>query len=129
MNKWLWAVLLCLCVGLMACTKQHDDETAKARFRSCQMQCLQQNKACIKACDNGCIQCLVPAYATADHHYRQFVHQQTVQGGLIARDLNSYRDPLQCLKTTCNCHADYRQCAQACTGTIHKRLQSPLSCC
>ncbi len=126
MIKWF---LLALCIGLMACTQQPDAVSAKSSLRSCQAQCMKQNSACIKVCDNGCSHCAVPAHVTADRHYAQFIHQQTVQGGLVARDSKSYRDPLQCLKTTCNCNADYHQCADACTGTIHKRLQSPLTCC
>ena len=129
MTKWFLLGLTCLCIGLMACSKQPEGVSAKSSLQSCQAQCMKQNSACIKVCGNSCTQCAVQAHATADRHYAQFIHQQMVQGGLIARDLKSYRDPLQCLKTTCNCHADYYQCAQACTGTIHKRLQSPLTCC
>lgn len=128
MVKWILP-LICLCVGLMACSKQHAEVKAKSSIRSCQVLCLKQKRACMKACENSCRQCTLPADVTAGKRYARFIQQQTVQGALIARDLNSYRDPLQCLKTTCNCRADYYQCAEACTGTIHKRLQSPLSCC
>ena len=124
MFKWFLLMLTCLCIGLMACTKQHNGWRATSSLRQCQAQCIKQNSACLKVCDNSCSHCMVPAYATAERHYAQFIHQQMLQGGLVARDLKSYRDPLQCLKTTCNCHADNEQCAQACTGIIHKRLQS-----
>jgi hypothetical protein len=42
--------------------------------------------------------------------------------------LNSYRDPLQCRKVTCNCHADYQVCIQSCSGVIHKQLRVASAC-
>lgn len=128
MKQWGWAILMSLSIGLLACGKSHD-VINPANLRHCQAKCVKQLQRCHHQCDNDCQQCIVPAEAVAEVQYQQFVHQQTIQGGLVARDLKSYRDPLQCVKTTCNCQADYYQCAQACTGTIHKRLQSPLTCC
>lgn len=127
--KWFFLALACFCFGLMACSKQQDSVNAKSAIYACQAQCMKQNSTCIQLCDNGCLQCVKSGHANADRHYAEFIHQQTVQGGLIARDLKSYRDPLQCLKTTCRCRDDYDQCEQACKGTIHKRLQSPSTCC
>jgi hypothetical protein len=34
----------------------------------------------------------------------------------VSRDLNSYRDPLQCRKVTCDCLADNNVCKASCRG-------------
>jgi hypothetical protein len=111
---------------LQGCSKQHN--LSLSAINACQYHCRQQLNECKEKCDDGCIQCLQQSFTASNQHYFQFIHQQVVQGGGVARDLKSYRDPLQCLKSTCNCHADYYQCSDACTGTIHKRLQSPMTC-
>lgn len=127
--KGFYLIIACVCFGLMACSKHQDPVNDKSAVYACLAQCMKQKNKCIQWCDNGCLECIKSAYETTERDYAEFIHQQKVQGGLIARDLKSYHDPLQCLKITCNCSADYNQCVQACTGTIHKRLQLPLTCC
>ena len=93
------------------------------------MHCQERFKTCAKVCDKSCKTCSKEASCSAARHYNRMVHEQVVQGGMIARELNSYRDPLQCRKTTCNCQADYTVCKAACTGIIRKRLQVGPACC
>jgi hypothetical protein len=118
--------LLCILPFIQSCSKQSN--IAQSSINACQYQCSQQLNECRGKCDDGCLPCLQKSDAESNQHYLQFRHQQVIQGSLVARDLKSYRDPLQCLKSTCNCHPDYYQCRDECTGTIHKRLQSPMNC-
>ncbi|KTD61667.1 acyltransferase [Legionella spiritensis] len=111
------ALFLASCVSM---TKQPGDKQA---FAACRVACQQAAKQCNRVCRNNCPQCTAYANQTAARHYRKYVHEVCVEGGIIARDLKSYRDPLQCRKTTCNCRADYQVCMQSCGGVIHKRLQ------
>lgn len=103
--------------------------SAKFSMRACKLQCLNKFKACAKVCKNSCQKCKAFVRTGVRRHYNYFIHQQQVQGGLVARKLNSYRDPLQCLKSTCDCRAESNECTQACAGTILKRLQVPETCC
>lgn len=97
--------------------------------KPCQRQCMVQFKACSQQCENNCRQCSQASRCQSSKMYARFVKGQTIQGGIIARQLNSYRDPLQCRKTTCDCETDYRVCSQACHGIIKKRLRVPPACC
>ena len=64
----------------------------------------------------------------AAREYSHYKNQQKIQGIGIVRQVNSYRDLLQCRKTTCECPTDYQTCIQTCTGKIPKRLQVAPSC-
>lgn len=44
------------------------------------------------------------------------------------RELNSYRDPLQCRKVTCDCLSDFAICKKGCTGVIPTKLQAVPYC-
>lgn len=91
----------------------------------CKQACRFELKQCHSICHNNSQQCHACANANALKSYIKYQHQQCVQGKALVRELQSYRDPLQCKKTTCDCYADYRMCNQACTGLIQKRLQVP----
>ena len=94
----------------------------------CEQACEIQARQCQKICLDSCQRCTRGADTRAAKHYALYQHQQIVQGETIALELQSYRDPLQCRKTTCNCGADYSVCRQACGGKIHKRLQVVRAC-
>lgn len=96
---------------------------------SCKVMCAKRLESCCAVCKHNCKNCSISASQSAVKNYREFKHQQCVQGDMISRNLQSYRDPLQCLKTTCECDADYKVCIQSCTGLIHKRLQVSPTCC
>jgi hypothetical protein len=96
---------------------------------ACKMSCQSKLNVCQKTCDNSCLQCAAKANQMTRQSYNRYVNEQCVRGGYLTRQLQSYRDPLQCRKITCECVADYQVCAQACTGVIRKRLQVPLTCC
>lgn len=129
MHRFMLILMGALVMMFSACANLKSNDSNKAPIASCKITCLKQLKTCNSTCKDDCEQCVADANMSFARHYDKFIHQQSVQGGLISRDLNSYRDPLQCVKTTCNCRADFHQCLEACTGIIHKRLQSPLKCC
>lgn len=97
-------------------------------FAACKMNCDQRAAACQKVCRNNCPQCCSYANQSAANAYYDYRHEQIVKGGFIVRQLKSYRDPLQCRKTTCNCKADYQICIQTCGGRIPKQLKAAPQC-
>ncbi len=96
---------------------------------ACKQSCQQRLSVCSKTCGNSCLQCEAFASRMTQNSYNKYVNEQCVSGGYLTRQLQSYRDPLQCRKITCECVADYQVCVQSCTGVIRKRLQVPLTCC
>ncbi len=129
MRSILRVMLACVVVALVGCASQKMAVKSANDKMVCKMACQQRLTACNQVCYKNCPTCTKVANASAARHYSQYKQEQCVQGGIIARDLKSYRDPLQCRKTTCNCWADYSVCVQACAGVIHKRLQIAPVCC
>ena len=117
--------IVLLALLLTGCVKHlnHND------LVRCELKCKQGFSQCLPACKNNCVRCMVRASQSARKHYLRYQHQQSVQGKNIVRELNSYRDPLQCRKTTCNCWADFNVCMQSCRGLIQKSLQVAPTCC
>ena len=95
---------------------------------ACKASCQERFNACNAVCQNGCKQCAARADNEAAWHYHEYKQEQCVQGREVVRELKSYRDPLQCRKTTCECPTDYRACAAACSGKIPKRLVKAPAC-
>ena len=125
-------VRIILCLGLMAlvaCAGNNLSIKQANDLATCKMDCQHRLKICSKICHNNCGDCAKAVNCHVVRHYHQYKNEQCVQGGIIARELNSYRDPLQCRKLTCDCSADYSVCTQSCSGLIHKRLQVPSACC
>lgn len=120
---WAIAILLSACASQQASVKRANE------LLLCKKNCQQHLIACSQICHNNCQECSQSAHCKAAHNYYRYRHQQYVQGGILARELNSYRDPLQCRKITCDCAADYKVCTQSCEGLIRKRLQAAPICC
>ena len=85
---------------------------------NCVADCKGRLAACSKLCLDNCPQCSWVAGAMAAKKYNRYHCDRFIQGKIIALELNSFRDPLQCRKTTCNCGADYQVCMQACGGVV-----------
>jgi len=127
-------VLLCLTIismVLVGCVHQRSipRSSPQGELAACKISCQQQFNTCNKLCHNSCRQCSAYSSYTTAKHYNHYKSEQFIRGGIIARELNSYRDPLQCRKSTCECAADYRICTQSCAGIIYKRLQVAPTCC
>lgn len=114
---------------LTACSVHQTQMLHYKEVQSCKIACQQRFNLCNQACVNNCQQCTAYANQSALKSYKRYRQDLSVQGGTVARQLYSFHDPLQCRKTTCACKTDYRVCLQACTGTIHKRLQVAPGCC
>ncbi len=84
------------------------------QIKQCKLSCQQKNIICRKLCYDNCFNCIKIDCKKAKRSYNEYVREQFIVSGIIVRRLNSYRDPLQCLKTTCDCCADYRVCQQSC---------------
>lgn len=95
----------------------------------CVSQCEEQWNKCQKICKDSCQKCRQNAAWTSTKAHARFVHEQAVQGGIIFRELPSYRDPLQCYKKTCSCKAEFAVCKQACEGLIKKYVMPEPRCC
>lgn len=115
-------------LGLVACTLMKHPLSKTQNVAQCKQACYERFKSCSKVCEASCPKCLKGSCLTAAKNYRNYVHEKIIQGDIIAREMKSYRDPLQCLKTTCNCTSDAYTCVEGCTGVIQKRLQPQTNC-
>lgn len=113
-------VVVFVCVLLAGC---HSYVQHQRTLKACQYRCQTTMQHCEQSCRNSCQNCTLLADTEAAVHFNQYKHQQQLQGSIVALELQSFRDPLQCRKTTCACTADFEMCAQACQGIIHKRLK------
>ncbi len=117
---------LCILISL-SCTKQQNDE-GFLHLSQCQTHCRKQFELCNTLCVNHCAHCNQVADESAEERYGKYVQEQEIQGETIAREVDSYRDPLKCRKVTCNCSADFTICEQGCTGIIQKQLRAKPYC-
>ena len=118
------AVLFSLC----GCISQQNTAQTINDRASCKQNCLKRAQSCAEQCHDNCHECSRSATRSAAMSYNKYKMEQVIQGGMMARDLNSYRDPLQCRKISCDCSADYQVCVQSCGGRIYKRLQTTKVC-
>lgn len=119
-------VLICSVFCLLSCSIQQPirfSSQSRQQFTLCKASCDQRRVVCSKACRNNCTQCATAANNRRTVQYNHYVHEKVVEGKNIALQLNSFRDPLQCRKVTCNCAADYQICLQSCGGVIQKSLK------
>ncbi|KTD16165.1 acyltransferase [Legionella jordanis] len=121
MIKLIISCVLC-CVCLSSCTF-FMSAAEKNRIATCQITCEQKARACKATCRNNCQGCCASSTKTTLKNYRRYRHEVCVKGDFLTLQLNSFRDPLQCRKTTCDCRADYQVCVQACSGMVYKSLQ------
>ena len=121
-------ILLC-CFFVLCMTGCARQNIPAGPVTACTSACHVQFSNCSALCTDNCGTCKSKSVYTAKKNFEEYVHEECVKGGFIARELNSYRDPLQCLKVSCNCCADLSVCLQACKGLIQKRLRAAPKCC
>lgn len=114
---------------LSACTSPHGDAVEAQAKRVCIAHCETALKQCQSRCDNHCRACEKEAVQETKKDYQRYLKERCVEGKSLIRRLQSYHDPLQCRKTTCDCPADFRVCVESCRGSIHKQVQVEKSCC
>ncbi len=116
-----------LCSG---CSLSPNEDAKRAQAeRACVEQCRIEKDSCYRRCTDSCTRCERQENAAMKKRYKTYVHEQCVQGERVALQLQSFRDPLQCRKISCDCPADYRVCVSTCRGTIRKYLQVTPFCC
>ncbi|WP_298622077.1 acyltransferase [uncultured Legionella sp.] len=127
--NYLFRLFYCtVFIVLSGCAIQQQNIAKPKDVNQCLQLCEQRFDSCKQQCSDNCPRCSRIASDTAALDYMEYVHDKQVQGGYITRGLNSYRDPLQCRKVTCNCISDFLTCKQGCTGVIQKRLQAVPYC-
>jgi hypothetical protein len=103
-----------------------------ALLSGCHFQPL-PDPSCVERCNNIANKCqkhehfVLKGCQIDQSAYKINIKEQHVKGQEVTRELNSYRDPLQCSNDTINCNEDYQACAQLCKGKLYKRLVSPVS--
>ena len=126
----IFRVILCFVLISLAGCVNHQVARLRANDQiSCNKSCEQRFKACGEVCHNNCNECAQSAHLDSVRNDNKYKHEQDIRGGVVALELKSFRDPLQCRKITCDCLADYTVCAESCKGLIHKRLQITPVCC
>jgi hypothetical protein len=115
----LYSALFILLVG---CTINPVVQKQAEERALCIKTCQQYLGICHQICDNSQQICSKKNQVTIAQRYSRYREQQRVQGIAIAREVTSYRDPLQCCKTTCECVVDYRMCIQSCSGKQPKQF-------
>ena len=124
MRNFIRILGYCLAILLVSCASH----TTLENLAACKNQCELRNQQCQRVCNNDYKHCHASAKHSTNIYYNHYRHEQAVKGAEAVLELQSFHDPLQCLKTTCECSADYRVCKQSCNGKIRKRLQAPSAC-
>jgi len=128
MNYFLHILCCFLMLFLSGCTTQPKNEVKGQMVYQCMATCVQHFEFCKKNCVNNCPACSAASTRRSVFNFTKFIHEKQVEGQVVTRELNSYRDPLQCRKVTCSCIADFMVCKQNCTGKIPKRIQAVPYC-
>ncbi len=124
LRLFFYFILSATLLVLVACVRQDTKDLAP-----CKKRCERMYRVCSQVCQDNCQNCAIVSNNQTIRNHNKYKHEICVRGGVIARDLNAYRDPLKCRKTTCDCLADYQICRDSCEGIIQKRLQVAQVCC
>ena len=116
-------------LGMMSCTSTREDTQHAQAKRACERTCGAEKNVCVRTCEDSCKQCQKAEDKKTAQLYKNYIYEQHEQGKRVALQLQSFRDPLQCRKSSCDCPADYRVCMSSCTGQIYKSLQITPVCC
>lgn len=118
---------------LAACSAKYETyyeykEPASESANICVQQCQLSKNRCQKMCTNDDSLCQKNALMQAQLEYKKYINQQLTAGTTASRDLNSFYDPLQCAKTSCDCQQDYKACFQLCGGIIKVKQRCIANC-
>lgn len=127
MRPYILIYLFSLLLLLVGCALKSPTVSYNT-VQQCQLSCKAHFETCRKTCRNNCEVCQTIAIKSAAKDFFEYQREQRIKGERFARDLNSYRDPLQCRKITCCCPADYAICTQSCVGVLHKELRVAHTC-
>lgn len=120
---------LCLIGMLFGCqSSEFLTQKLSPEQRSCVQMCIKKAQQCRAVCRNNCKNCQHVQAVQSKRSWCAYRHERKVMGDVLFRQLNSYKDPLQCQKVTCDCQADQMVCVQSCKGSIRKSLTVPRQC-
>lgn len=122
MNGLLKILGCIVLLGLCSCAKQQLLLFKSPTLKQCTLSCIQRYESCSERCKDSCAYCSAQSTYSSLNKEAKYTKQQRIQGLAVNRELNSYRDPLQCLKVSCSCVSDLNACTQACTGLTRKEL-------
>ncbi|CAM3084226.1 acyltransferase [Legionella steigerwaltii] len=128
MNSFLRVIYCTIILGLCGCQALKQNELKAQAEARCNMTCMQHFEFCRQSCVDNCPNCSYKAQRMAEKNYAKYVYERRVEGKKVMRELNSYRDPLQCRKVTCDCVLDLAICKKGCAGIIPKELQAVPYC-
>lgn len=94
----------------------------------CLLACQQQQLRCHKLCLTDCPHCCKYTKMQGTVFYRRYLRRSRIEGKPAFSSLQSFYDPLQCNKNSCDCVQDFLLCEQNCQGKIHKRLKTYKFC-
>jgi len=115
--------LLCLWL-LSGCQHQWSNPEQK----TCLNACYEKNRYCHKICQTDCPHCCKYTKMQGLHFYRRYLKRCRIEGKPAFSSLQSFYDPLQCNKNSCDCQKDFLLCQQSCHGKIPKRLKTYKFC-
>lgn len=115
-------------LALLGCQGMGQNVLKQRDGAQCNVTCTQHFQHCKKNCIDNCPTCSAVSQINTTRAYDRYVHERRVEGKKVMRELNSYRDPLQCRKVTCDCLSDLTICNQSCAGVIPKKLQTVPNC-
>lgn len=118
--------LMLICLSSCSYYQHYVDN--ERELKNCRLICLEKLKNCSDSCMNNCRTCSAFSNIGAASRFKKYKHKQLVQGKIVALELQSFKDPLQCRKATCSCQEDFRVCAQSCRGTIYKSRKTVAAC-
>src|ERR1700733_3322598 len=125
MKNWIIRLGLC-CIFMLLASCLH--RSLPVNYAACAASCESRLVVCSQLCNNNCLQCRAIAKFKTAEKYNHYKQEKFIEGKKVTLQLNSFRDPLQCRKVTCNCQADYQICLQSCGGAIRKRLEHAPLC-
>lgn len=111
-------------LGISSCEKVPPNVLQSHTLDQCKKSCIHHFAFCHQNCVNNCPTCSVASAKSAAKNYAQYVSERRIEGKKVMRELNSYRDPLQCRKVSCDCMADLALCNKGCKG-VYLQQETP----
>ena len=126
-------LFISIIVLLAACSakyeKYYEFDVPKAQDGAkCVQICHETKTNCSKMCNNDTQLCQRNQLDHATIAYQSYIKERKVEGDVINRDLNSFYDPLQCSKVSCDCERDYRACYKMCGGKVITKQRCVENC-
>lgn len=111
--RFLQLLLILFSIIMVGCSFNNTQK--RVEVAQCKQMCSQRFTYCKTKCVENCCYCTWHATNQAKEKYSRYLRECEVQGKKSIRELNSFRDPLQCCKMTCDCATDFMLCKNSCS--------------